>query len=218
MKIAIFNGSPRKRGNTATLLRECLAGAEEAGADCEFVHLYSLDYKGCISCLECKRAHGRHAGTCVMRDGLTPILETLEDHDGLIVGSPIYLGSETGETRSFLERIVYPYLTYTPGYKSVFPKTIPTGLVYTMNVDGERKESEGYHHFMDRTQGYLERFFGPCERLECTGTPLFEDFSKYRASAWDPEEVARRKAETFPAYLRRARELGARLVERAKAE
>lgn len=46
MKIIAFNGSPRRNGNTAKLLKEALRGAAASGADTEYVDLYSLNYKG----------------------------------------------------------------------------------------------------------------------------------------------------------------------------
>lgn len=217
MKIAVFNGSPRKTGNTATLLKNCIEGAESVGASCELVHLYSIDYKGCSSCLQCKRLNGKHYGACAMKDGLTPILNTIDQYDALILGTPVYLGSETGEMRSFLERLVYPFLTYTPDYQSIFPKKIRTALIYTMNVDREKMDNLGYSHFMDRTQGYLDRFFGPCERLLSTDTSLFNDYSKYLSTVWDAKAKAKRKAEVFPQDCHKAKELGMRLAQSAKA-
>jgi len=50
MKAIAVNGSPRKKWNTATLLRKALEGATSEGAKTALVHLYDLDYKGCISC------------------------------------------------------------------------------------------------------------------------------------------------------------------------
>jgi len=49
-----MNGSPRKKWNTATLLEKALEGAASQGAETELVHLYDLNYKGCISCFACK--------------------------------------------------------------------------------------------------------------------------------------------------------------------
>ena len=54
MKIIAFNGSPRKTCNTATLLNKALEGAVSQGAETELIHLYDLNYKGCISCLHVK--------------------------------------------------------------------------------------------------------------------------------------------------------------------
>ena len=55
MKVIAVNGSPRKTWNTATLLEHALAGAAGSGAETELVHLYDLEFKGCISCFACKK-------------------------------------------------------------------------------------------------------------------------------------------------------------------
>ena len=112
MKIIAFNGSPRKEWNTATLLKKALEGAASQGAGTELIHLYDLDYKGCTSCFACKLKDGKSYGKCAVRDELTPVLEKIPDVDALILGSPIYAGAATGEMRSFLERLNFPYLVY----------------------------------------------------------------------------------------------------------
>ena len=57
-KVIAINGSPRKTWNTATLLEHALSGARSAGAETELIHLYDLDFKGCVSCF-CLQAQGR---------------------------------------------------------------------------------------------------------------------------------------------------------------
>ena len=61
MKALFINGSPRKNGNTAQLLKRAMDGASEAGAEVELVNLYdrSLNYKGCMSCFACKVKGGK---------------------------------------------------------------------------------------------------------------------------------------------------------------
>ena len=108
MKAIGVNGSPRKKWNTATLLERALEGAGSQGAKTELVHLYDLDYKGCISCFACKKKTGRSYGKCAVRDGLTPLLRKVTQADVIILGSPIYFGTVTGEMRSFLERLFFP--------------------------------------------------------------------------------------------------------------
>ncbi len=216
MKIAIINGSPRKTGNTATLLKECQRGAQEAGATCDLLNLYSLDYKGCTSCFQCKRIDGKSYGVRAMQDELTPFLSQLESYDGLIIGSPMYFGSETGETRSFIERTLFPYLTYTPDYGSIFPKKIPTAMLYTMGVKEENLEAMGYPAVMERARSYIARILGTCELFYSTDTWQFSDYSKYLSTAFDPEAKAQRRAEVFPEDCRKAAELGARIVSLAK--
>ena len=79
MKVLGINGSPRKKWNTATLLKHDLEGAASQGAETELVHLYDLEYKGCISCFSCKQVGGKSEGRCAMEDGATPILKKIGD-------------------------------------------------------------------------------------------------------------------------------------------
>ena len=74
MIIMAFNGSPRKKWNTATLLQKGLDGAGSRGAKTELIHLYDLNYKGCISCFACKTIGGKSYGTSAVPDwdSMTP--------------------------------------------------------------------------------------------------------------------------------------------------
>jgi len=217
MNVMAFNASPRKKWNTATLLENALAGAREAGAEVELVHLYDIAFKGCTSCFECKKIGGRSYGRCAMKDGLRPVLERAAGADALIVGSPVYFGAETGECRSFLERLLFPYLTYTPGYASLFGRKIPTALVYTMNIPEHAVEKWGYTVFMERMRSVMERNFGGCELLLCTDTLQFSDYGKYVCTVFDAKAKARRRAEVFPQDCARAFELGRRMASGATA-
>jgi len=216
MKAIAINGSPRKSWNTATLLRKALAGAKAKGAKTELVHLYGLSYRGCISCFACKKIGGKSYGRCAVRDELTPVLKKAAEADVLILGSPLYFHTETGEMRSFMERLLFPYLTYTPGYASIFPGIALTGLVYTMNVSEENMPA--YHQDVSVTasRGAMARVFGNCEVLLSTDTLQFSDYSKYMSTAFDPAAKARRRQEVFPQDCARAYELGAKLVLAAK--
>ena len=102
MRAIAVNGSPRKNWNTASLLEHALVGAAKDGAETELVHLYDLDFKGCISCFACKKIGGKSYGRCAVSDGLTPILKKASEADVLILGTPVYFSAETGEMRSFL--------------------------------------------------------------------------------------------------------------------
>lgn len=97
-KIIAINGSPRKNGNTAILLNKALEGAAEQGAETELINLYDLSYKGCISCFACKRKGGKSYGKCIFADELLLVLKKIEQADALILCSPIYFGTVTGET------------------------------------------------------------------------------------------------------------------------
>ena len=55
MKILAFNGSPRLKGNSATMLEHAINGARAQGAEVELFNLYKMQFSGCISCFSCKR-------------------------------------------------------------------------------------------------------------------------------------------------------------------
>ena len=209
--VVAVNGSPRKTWNTATLLEHALQGAASEGEETGLVHLYDLDFKGCTSCFACKLKGGKSYGKCAEQDDLTAILEGTEDADALILGSPIYLGTATGEMRSFLERLVFPYLVYDPGRSTLFPGKIPTGFIYTMGADEGRVKEMGFDAQFRLTGMLLERVFGSCETLLVTDTLQFDDYSRYVSSAFDPEAKARRHREVFPEDCGKAFQLGKRL-------
>ena len=210
MKAIAINGSPRKKWNTATLLEHALDGARTAGADTELVHLYDLAYTGCISCFACKKIGGKSYGRCAVKDGITEVLERVAEADVLILGSPVYFYTETGEMRSFLERLFFPNLTYTPGYAPIFPGRLQTALVYTMNVAEIDAPAT-----LSVTKGVIDRVFGNCEMLLSTDTYQFEDYSKYLSTVWDAQAKAKRREEVFPQDCARAQDMGARLAAQA---
>jgi multimeric flavodoxin WrbA len=212
MKIIGFNGGPRKEWNTATLLKKALEGASSQGAKTELIHLYDLDYKGCISCFACKEKNGKSYGKCVVKDDLAPIFKIIEGAGAAIFGSPVYLGSVTGEMQSFLERLVFPYLTYTDPPESLFPKKIPTGFIYTMGVTEEFFEKFGYAQRCANMERLLSRIFGSNETLVSLDTYQFKDYSKVVAPRFDPEQKLKRRKEIFPKDCQKAYDLGARFA------
>jgi len=212
MKIMGFNGSPRKEWNTALLLNKALEGASSQGAQTELIHLYNLRYRGCISCFACKEKDGRSYGKCAVNDDLTSIFDRILSADALILGSPIYLGSITGEMQSFLERLIFPYLTYTDPPGSLFPRRIPTAFIYTMGVTEEMSSQIGYTQRFTATEGLLARIFGRSEKLLSFDAYQFEDYAKYVAPRFDPEKKKKRRDEVFPIDCRNAFDMGARLA------
>lgn len=213
MKIMVINGSPRKSWNTATLLNKAIEGAASQGAKTELVHLYNLDYKGCESCFSCKLKGGKSYGRCAVRDDLAPILARIADAGALILGSPIYLGVTTGEMRSFLERLTFPFLVYDRQRSSLFTKKMPVGLIYTMGAPESRVRDLGYEQQFKLMESIMTRIFkGPSESLVVTDTYQFDDYAKYVATGMDADAKAKRRREVFPEDCRKAYDMGARLA------
>ena len=218
MKILAVNGSPRENWNTAVLLRKALEGATSQGAETEFIHLYDLNFKGCQSCFSCKMIGGKSYGKCARKDDITSILERVRDADGIILGSPVYLGAVTGAMRSFLERLVFPYLVYD-GASTLFPKKINTGFIYTMNMTDTALQSGrlGVDKHVSATEMFLKRIFGASESLLVTDTYQFDDYSKVFAPQFNAEQKAKRRREVFPLDCQKAFEMGVRFAEETGA-
>lgn len=208
MKIMAFNGSPRKDWNTAILLKKALGGAASKGAKTELIHLYDLEYKGCISCFACKERGGKSYGKCLISDNLKPILKRIQTADALIFGSPIYIGSITGLMQSFIERLVFPYLTYTNPPESLFTKKIPTGFIYTMGLTEKQMHEFGYDQRFNAMNRLLTRIFGKNEQLLSFDTYQFKDYSKVVAPRFNPEEKLKRRLKIFPKDCQKAFNMG----------
>lgn len=214
MKVVAINGSPRKNKNTATLLTKALEGASSCGAETELIHLYDQNYKGCVSCFACKIKNGKSYGKCALKDDLTPILEKVSNANAIIFGSPIYLHSVTGAMRSFLERLIFQYLVYDANHSSLFPKKIPAGFIYTMNVTSEQFKAE-YEDELKSLQLCIEKTFGSFESLVVNDTYQFDDYSKYVAPLFDEKKKRKIKEEQFPQDCQNAFNMGVRFAEQA---
>ena len=211
MKLLAINGSPRKAWNTATLLEHACDGAESAGADARLIHLADLNYSGCTSCYACKLLGGNSYGRCTIDDDLTPLLAEIQEADAVILGTPIYLGAETGLMRNFMERLLYPYISYTNG-PNLFPKNIRAGFIYTMNMKEEQLTDMGLKSRVELNEYYLRAVFGDAESLLSCDTYQFSDYALYESSIFDPKAKARRRVEVFPKDCDAAFAMGARLA------
>jgi len=149
---------------------------------------------------------------CAVKDDLTPVLKKVEKVDAVILGAPIYFGTVSGEMKSFMERLMFPYSTYTDPPGTLFSRKIRTGFIYTMNVPAEMVKPRGYDRYFDANGMTLERIFGSSEALCSNDTYQFDDYSKYVAPRFDPIMKARRRAEVFPKDCEKAFAMGARLV------
>ena len=222
MHIMAFNGSPRKTWNTGTLVSKALEGAASAGAETTLVHLYDLAYQGCVSCLACKRQTMHDDRRCITQDALTPILHQALQADALILGSPVYFYGETSGFRAFMERLLYPWLSYESDRLSYAPRNIPVALIYTMGLTHEQisKPRPGYPadlvlHCPQTSHYFFDRVFGSCECFFSYDTLQVEDYSKYSMSRFNADAKLHGRQHVFPEDCRRAFDLGARLARGA---
>ena len=102
MKIFAINGSARKDGNTACLIRQALSKPEAAGVETEMVQLAGTPLRGCTACRKCWELKN---GSCILKgDPLNDLLEKMCQADAIILGSPTYFSDVTAEMKALIDR------------------------------------------------------------------------------------------------------------------
>ncbi|HOX44135.1 MAG TPA: flavodoxin family protein [Myxococcota bacterium] len=102
LKVVLLNGSPRRKGNTATALGWVEQALEEQGAKLRRHELHWLAFRGCLHCDSCKRRD--EAPACKLRDDLREVLDDVVWADALVVASPVYCWKVSGPTAAALDR------------------------------------------------------------------------------------------------------------------
>ena len=214
-KAFFINGSPRKNGNTAQLLKRAMDSAREAGAEVELVNLYdrNLNYKGCMSCFACKLKGGKK-GVCSFKDDLQPILQKAVEADVLVCGSPNYCGYPSAALRAFMERMEFPAVNYSDYSKPVVQKRICSATIYTMNCPNEEVYRQMNYHILMDTSAQQLGVFGPTEILCSYDTYQFTNYDRYDAATFNETHKAEVRDTQFPVDLEKAYELGKRLVDK----
>ena len=199
-KIIIIAGGPRRNFNTAAMLQKFAEGASSVSDQIEVktVRLYDFDYKGCMSCMACK-IKGKASNVCRFKDALTPVLEEIAQADGLVLGSPIYFGDVTGQMRTFLERLAFPWLSYND-YSLTAPKRMPVVLVETMNGTPERNNSQGY--------GSMEHCIAGAYN-----TYQVKDYSRFELGGFSEEAKRQYRDEHWEKDLQKAYDAGRKMAE-----
>ena len=203
-KIIAVNAGPRMGWNTETLITQAAKGAEAAGAQVQRFDLFRLEkYTGCISCFGCKKE--KFKGRCVCRDGLTPVLDAIREADGLIIGSPNYLGEMTASFRALYERLIFQNLTYNVETPCCNDRMIPVLLIMTSNAPDTY-----YAQLLENYRQTLSRFVGPARVLVSGNTLQLKDYGKtdWEWTLFDPEDKRIRHETVFPQGCKKAFEMG----------
>lgn len=99
MNILIFNGSPRKRGNTDLLLEKIEESIHRCGHKAEHINLAQLHIHPCTGCGHCE-----NTGECVFKDDMTPLYAKIDTANRIVIGSPIYFYGVTAQAKAFIDR------------------------------------------------------------------------------------------------------------------
>lgn len=129
MKLVTLLGSPRLKGNSATIAERFCDTARDLGAEVQIFALNELEYRGCQGCMICKTKLDR----CVLDDDLTAVLDAVRVTDVLLLASPVYYGDLSSQLKGFIDRtfsyLVPDYVTnpqksrLSPGKKLVLVLT-----------------------------------------------------------------------------------------------
>ncbi|NBC28367.1 MAG: hypothetical protein GVY29_00065 [Spirochaetes bacterium] len=140
--VVMVNGSPR-HGTTLKYLRQLEAILHEEGVSTELIPLAGSDIRDCTGCETCIRK----TGGCVQADDAPPILSRMLDADGLVLATPVYMGSVTGKLKSLLDKTASwlhrPPAVGIPVFTLV--TTAGSGAAQTVNYLGATAASWGAH-------------------------------------------------------------------------
>lgn len=134
MKTLIINGSPRRDGNTVSLIRELKAHLE--GEVVEISAFYD-DIAPCVDCRGCWET-----AACVVHDGMQVIYD--DDFDNIVVASPVYYGTLPGSVLSLMSRL-------QPWHAAMFflnrpLEQRPKKSAAILTAGGKGNEERAHHH------------------------------------------------------------------------
>jgi len=134
---------------------------------------------------------------------LADVLEKIRTADGLILGSPVYLGDITAGLRALYERLVFQYISYKIEPPNYNDRKIPVVFILTSNAP------EGYYaDLLKRYTGSLEVFVGPTQTLVSGDTLQVNNYEKYDWTMFNPNVKKARRETVFPQECLAAFELG----------
>lgn len=102
MNILVLNGSPRPNGNTAAMVEAFADGAKEAHHSVTVVPVCQKKITGCLACEFCRTSGN---GRCVQQDDMQEVYPVLETADMIVLASPVYYQSFSGQLQCAINRI-----------------------------------------------------------------------------------------------------------------
>lgn len=107
-KIIILNGEGRKNGATAQLVNAFKEGAESAGNEVREFQLQGMNIHDCMNCQGCARMPKGTVRACVQRDDMDAIYDYFAEADVLVMASPVYWFTITGNLKMAVDRLYGP--------------------------------------------------------------------------------------------------------------
>lgn len=105
MKVVAFNGSARKDGNTAILVKTVFKELKKADIDTELIQLAGKKVHGCLACGKCKKNLDQQC--MIKNDIVNECIGKMVEADGIILASPTYFADVSSETKALIDRAGY---------------------------------------------------------------------------------------------------------------
>jgi multimeric flavodoxin WrbA len=102
LKVVAFNGSARKDGNTAILLKRVFKALEAEGIETELIQLAGQQIHGCTACRACFETKNQRCA--IADDNVNAYIQKMVEADGIILGSPTYFGMMSPEMKALIDR------------------------------------------------------------------------------------------------------------------
>jgi multimeric flavodoxin WrbA len=102
MKVVGFNGSPRRDGNTTTLINYLFGELHKESIETDLVQLSAKEIHGCISCFKCFENQDRRCA--VETDAANEYIEKMTAAHGIVLASPVYFIDVTPEMKALIDR------------------------------------------------------------------------------------------------------------------
>ncbi len=185
MKTTCLLGSPRPKGNSSTIARHFCDTAEKLGAQVQTFALNKLDFRGCQGCMTCKTKLEK----CVLKDGLTEVLDAIHETDVLVLVTPTYFGEVSSQLKTFMDR-TFSYLS-SDYLTNPTPSRLPPGkkfvFIQTQGMDDENVFADVF----PRYEGFFKWYgFGDTHLIRACGIGQLDDPASQEAVIKLAEETA----------------------------
>ncbi len=156
MNILILNGSPRRNGNPKQMVEAFKKGAESSQHKVQIIDVCKKNIHGCLGCDYCQKMN---EGVCIQKDDMQEILSLLREANMLVLASPVYYHSFSGQLKCVIDR------TYAVLHPGKMPHLKQVGMILSSGSDdvyeGAMYELErNFHEFMHLDISYIKMVHG----------------------------------------------------------
>lgn len=177
MRVIIFQGSPRKKGDTATLIKPFLSELVDNGIEVKTISLYDRNISPCIECYQCQNRLGEYG--CSIHDDMDEISDEILMADCFVLATPIFIWYCTAPMKAMLDRFYGLHKYYGEQRGPSLLERKKCGIVATCGYDLEY----GISPFEDGIKRFCEHF-----KIEYIGKAAVSDDAGDRVSKFETDD------------------------------